>query len=56
MIEDELRVCMHGIKEDFESHSCTQCQLIARSLGQDMETDTTYFFAELPESLRDKKL
>lgn len=36
--------CVHGIQEGLDSHSCSECQSIARECNFDMSNGKTYIF------------
>jgi hypothetical protein len=42
--DDYRKTCMHGIREDLDSHSCSKCQEIAQELGYDTSKGITYIF------------
>ena len=61
--DDYRQVCMHGISEGDDYHSCTKCQTVARKLGYKVITTgpechrKTYIFTsqEQIDKLKKKK-
>jgi len=42
--DDFRQVCVHGIREELDSHDCLLCQEIARKAGLDCSNGKTYIF------------
>jgi hypothetical protein len=48
-------MCMHGITEDLDFHSCSKCQQIAAELEMDVSNGQTYIFTSKAQVNRFKK-
>jgi hypothetical protein len=46
MIKRERWVCLHGVREGSDFHSCRECQEIAKKLGWTSEDKETYLFTK----------
>lgn len=42
----DRRICMHGIQEGLDNHSCNKCQEIAKDIGLDLSV--SYIFMNTP--------
>lgn len=48
--DDYRLICLHGVREGVDGHSCVACQNIARANGEDMTNGKTYIYQSLPQS------
>lgn len=52
--EDRCRVCMHGVTEGVDRHTCSECRRIAEAVGLEwIDGIKTYIYFSLPEELKD---
>ena len=52
---DLCRTCMHGIREGVDSHDCSKCQEIAKSIGLP-KNPSGYIFFKKPTAKDIKRL